>query len=205
MKLVVAPEMYDNSNSDLPSVFLGGGITNVKLWQEKLIDQIKHLNCVIYNPRRKSFDIKDPTQSEIQIRWEYNYLAESDIVIFYFSSETLCPITLFELGARLAHNSDGYRQTIYIYCEPDYQRKFDVDFQTKLAQETYINAQEAIYKIMYHNHKDCEDVFNRIETMRREGPQKHGFDVTCFDDYNKFVVALCEKIRSYEQYINDYE
>ena len=157
------------------------------------------LPILVYNPRRKSFDIKDPTQSEIQIRWEYNYLNAADIVIFYFSSETLCPITLFELGARLAANRSGFRQSIYIYCEPEYQRKFDVEYQTKLAQESYIDIQETLYEI-------CRDdptysyLPAKLEAMKREGPQKYGYDVTCFDNYDKFVVTLCEKIRSYEQY-----
>jgi hypothetical protein len=195
MKLIIAPEYYDNIDSNLPSVFLGGGITNVKLWQDVLIKEIQDLDCIVYNPRRKSFDIKDPTQSEIQIRWEHKYLNESDIVIFYFSSETLCPITLFELGARLMANQNAvYPRSIYIYCEPDYQRKFDVEFQTKLAQENYIDIQEAIYQI-YKDNPDYAHLPVKLAKMKQDGPQEYGYDVRCFDNYDRFVLTLSDRIR----------
>jgi len=192
----------DESHKQLPKVFLGGGITNCKDWQSDLVQEIDDLNCVIYNPRRKSFDLKDPTQSEIQIRWEHHYLSESDIVIFYFSSETLCPITLFELGSRLTSNLSGFNQSIYIYCEPDYQRKFDVEFQTKLAQENFIGIQDATYALF------GEDPMYRhlplkLENMKRDGPQEYGYDVRCFENYDRFVLTLSERIRKgkyYEQH-----
>ena len=189
MKYIEAPTRFDEV-TDLPTIFFGGGITNCKDWQRDLVEEIEHLDCVVYNPRRKSFDIKDPTQSEIQIRWEYNYLNAADIVIFYFSSETLCPITLFELGARLEANQSGHNQSIYIYCEPEYQRKFDVEYQIKLAQESYISYQESLYSFYKPNDPNYPQLASAMEAMKREGPQKYGYDVTCFDNYDKFVVTL---------------
>lgn len=184
----------NNNEAELPKIFLGGGITNCKDWQNDLVQEIDDLDCVIYNPRRKSFDIKDPTQSEIQIKWEHHYLADSDIVIFYFSSETLCPITLFELGSRLTSNLSGFYQSIYIYCEPDYQRKFDVEFQTKLAQENFINIQNSTYEIF-----GADPVYGhlpeKLEKMKRDGPQEYGYDVRCFDNYDRFVLALSDRVR----------
>lgn len=191
MKLIIAPEYYDSSNSSLPSVFLGGGITNVKLWQDDLIQELSELNCVVFNPRRKIFDINDPAQSEIQILWEHKYLMESQIVIFYFSSETLCPITLFELGARLMSNRGGYEQSIYIYCEPTYQRKFDVEFQTKLAIDGFVKNQEILYKCFYQDDPvKYKNLADRLERMKRQGPIEDGYDVRCFSDYSAFVAQL---------------
>lgn len=140
MKLIIAPDEFVNVSKMFtgPSVFLGGGITGCKLWQDVLIKEIQELNCVVYNPRRALFDVSDASQSEVQIRWEFKYLNIADIVVFYFSSETMCPITLFELGARLEANigkSRSKSQCVYVYCEPEYQRKFDVEFQMKLAAE----------------------------------------------------------------------
>jgi hypothetical protein len=195
MKLIIAPEYCDNNDNNIPSLFLGGGITSCKLWQDDLIQEIDDLNCIVYNPRRKSFDIKDPNQSEIQIRWEHKYLVDSDIVVFYFSSETLCPITLFELGSRLMSNLYiPYHQSIYIYCESGYQRKFDVAFQTKLAQDSFVNTQEIIYKL-FGEQPEYADLPDKIEKMKLEGPQNYGYDVRCFDNYDLFVLTLSERIR----------
>jgi hypothetical protein len=194
MIYIEAPNHEHDNNKDLPKVFLGGGITNCKDWQFDLVEDLRDLNCIVYNPRRKSFDLKDPNQSEIQIRWEHRYLSDSDIVVFYFSSETLCPITLFELGARLMSNLFSPYQSIYIYCESDYQRKFDVEFQTKLAQDSFVNSQEINYKLFGEGHY-TPHLQDKIKKMRIEGPQKYGYDVRCFDNYDVFVLTLTERIR----------
>jgi hypothetical protein len=131
MIYVEAPN-YAHDQSNLPKVFLGGGITNCKDWQSDLVQEIDDLNCIVYNPRRKSFDINDPNQSTIQIHWEFNYLNAADIVVFYFCEETVCPITLFEYGARLMHNHFTASQSIYVYCEDKYIRKLDVNIQAKM-------------------------------------------------------------------------
>jgi len=105
-----------------------------------LVEKLKDYNVTIYNPRRNNFDINNPKVSEEQIKWEHKYLHDSNIIVFYFAQETLCPITLFELGAALERNIyTTYKQDIIVYCEPEYSRKFDVELQTKLAMK---NARE---------------------------------------------------------------
>lgn len=131
-----------------PKVFLGGSITNAKDWQKKLVDQIKNENCVIYNPRRATFDVNDASQADIQIHWEFLHLREANIVVFYFSEETLAPITLFELGSRLeaVANMAKY-QHLHIYCEPKYARKEDVRVQTNLVIDTLnLNSNVFLYE-----------------------------------------------------------
>ena len=197
MKLIIAPDEFVNVSKMFtgPSVFLGGGITGCKLWQDVLIKEIQELNCVVFNPRRKEFDIKDPSQSQIQILWEHQYLASANIVIFYFSSETLCPITLFELGARLMANRGGYDQSIYIYCEPDYQRKFDVEFQTKLAIDSFVEVQDTLYKCFSQEDPvKYKHLQERMQRMKVIGPVEDGYDVRCFDEYDKFVDQLKKRI-----------
>jgi len=132
MIYVEAPNYEHDNNKDLPKVFLGGGITNCKDWQSDIVEELRDMDCIIYNPRRKTFDINDPSQSNIQIVWEHAYLDHADIVVFYFCEETVCPITLFEYGARLMHNHFTARQSIYVYCEEKYIRKFDIKIQTDL-------------------------------------------------------------------------
>ena len=132
MIYIEAPNYAGDTNYNYPKIFLGGGISSCKDWQSDLVQEIDDLNCIVYNPRRKSFDINDPNQSTIQIQWEFNYLNEADIVVFYFCEETVCPITLFEYGARLMHSHFTAAQSIYVYCEDKYIRKLDVNIQTKL-------------------------------------------------------------------------
>ena len=195
MIYVEAPNYAHDTNKDLPKVFLAGGITNCKDWHRDLVEEINDLECIVYNPRRKSFDIKDSSQSAIQIRWEHHYLEMSDIVIFYFSSETLCPITLFELGSRLMANQNTiHNQSIYIYCESEYQRKFDVEFQTKLAKEKFIDTQETLYEF-YKSDPEYSHLPEKLTKMKSEGPQAYGYDVRYFGNYDVFLMTLSERIR----------
>lgn len=116
-----------------PSIFLGGGISNAKNWQPIVISDLEEENCVIYNPRRNSFDLKDESMNNVQVEWEYKFLHFADILVFYFVSETVCPITLFELGAALERNvQSASPQKIIVYCEPGYTRTFDVNKQVSL-------------------------------------------------------------------------
>ena len=50
-------------------------------------------------------------------------------IAFWFPPETLCPITLFELGAWSMTN-----KLLFIGVDPRYQRFLDVKIQTKLAR-----------------------------------------------------------------------
>jgi hypothetical protein len=89
--------------------------------------------------------------------------------VFYFAQETLCPITLFELGAALERNIyTTFKQDIIVYCEPEYSRKFDVELQIKLAMK---NAREL-------NKETNEDDIN------------DDYFVSFHDNYDDFVDEL---------------
>jgi hypothetical protein len=121
---------------------------------------LKDYNVTIYNPRRNNFDINNPKVSEEQIKWEHKYLHESNILVFYFAQETLCPITLFELGAALERNIyTTIKQDIIVYCEPEYSRKFDVELQIKLAMKNARELSEGFwtpddYFVSFHDNYD---------------------------------------------------
>jgi len=160
MKTITAPKKYKNKIG-IPSLFLGGGISACKLWQDKLIQEMTDYNVTIYNPRRNNFDINNPKVSKEQIKWEHKYLHEANILVFYFAQETLCPITLFELGAALERNIyTTYKQDIIVYCEPEYSRKFDVELQIKLAMKNAkalsLNACDITddYFVSFHDNYD---------------------------------------------------
>ena len=129
--IVTAPE-YSRELEDGVNVFLAGGITNCPDWQSPIVDKLKTLTPInIFNPRRNNWN---PTFSEEdeclkQINWEYDHLRISDVVIFWFPKETLCPITLLEYGKFLVSN-----KRMVVGVHPEYQRKLDIKIQTTLER-----------------------------------------------------------------------
>lgn len=116
-------------------IFLAGGITGCPGWQEEFADKyIKNMgnineDIVLINPRRDDFDANNPSMAVEQIAWEYAHLNISDIVLFWFPCETLCPITLFELG-----KMSERMIPIFVGTHPDYKRRDDVVIQMALSR-----------------------------------------------------------------------
>jgi hypothetical protein len=112
-------------------LFLAGGITNCPNWQQDLIELLKdERDLIVYNPRRANFPIHDPNAAKKQIAWEYQYLKHCDMISFWFSRGSLNPIVLYELGMH-GNSSD---KIIFIGIDEGYERKQDVEIQTKLAR-----------------------------------------------------------------------
>jgi hypothetical protein len=128
MRVIEAPETAELKRGDR-AVFLAGGITGCPGWQAEIIELLADTDLVLLNPRRKNFPIDDKGAAYKQIEWEYKHLRLADAVLFWFPWETLCPITLYELGAWSMANKD-----IFIGVHPDYQRRQDVEIQTKLVR-----------------------------------------------------------------------
>jgi len=128
MIYIECPENYNVAKDEL-SLFIAGGITGCEDWQEQFVRMLKDDKIVLLNPRRKSFPENVPNISEQQIKWEYVHLRRADAVSFWFTKETLCPITLFELGRQLM-----YDKPIFIGIHPDYKRKEDVEIQVRLMR-----------------------------------------------------------------------
>jgi hypothetical protein len=142
------------------SIFLGGGITGCEDWQREAFKALEDLNLTIYNPRRQSFDTSNPKESENQIEWEFIYLRVVNQVLFYFPSETLCPITLFELGAAIERNSGHFpEQKLFIGCHPEYKRLFDVKYQCKMfhrvspqsAPKVHVGLESLLREVVEYN------------------------------------------------------
>lgn len=129
MNYVEAPHQPEATTG--PSLFLAGGITGCPDWQAVLVEQWKHLALTVFNPRRKDFPIYDPSAAEAQITWEHDWLRRVDAILFWFPCETLCPITLYELGAWTRSS-----KTLFLGAHPDYQRRLDVLIQTRLERLT---------------------------------------------------------------------
>jgi len=128
------PELFDTHTK----LFLAGGITGCPDWQQEMRALLDDTNLTLLNPRRADFPIGDPNAALEQITWEYYMLRISDAIMFWFPEETLCPIVLYELGAW-----SMTKKPIFVGVHPDYQRRQDVEIQTKLV----IPEIEIVYSI----------------------------------------------------------
>ena len=139
MTYVEAPNTYRTFYLPERSIFLGGSITGAWDWQKEAANKLlPHFNC--FNPRRANYSTFDPKVELEQITWEHKWLGFCGILLFYFSHETLAPITLLEYGAALESTkcqSRFHKQKVYVCIHPDYKRKNDVVIQTKLRNDKW--------------------------------------------------------------------
>lgn len=124
MNIIEAPALLPN-NIDL---FLAGGISNCPDWQTEAIALLSNTAGVVANPRRTEYSWA--SVAEEQIFWEYQAIKASKVVLFWFPAETLCPITLYELGV-LSQRVDV---PIFVGTHPSYGRRLDVMVQLQLAR-----------------------------------------------------------------------
>ena len=110
-------------------LFIAGGITKCPDWQQILANLLFDSNLTIFNPRRHDFPIGDPSAALKQITWEHHALRAANLISFWFPKETICPIVLYELGA--FSMTDKH---ILVGLHPEYQRRQDVEIQTKLVR-----------------------------------------------------------------------
>jgi len=126
MKYIEAPEEYLGNER---SLFLAGGITGCRNWQADLTGLLENEDIVLLNPRRTNFPMHDKKAALEQIGWEHTYLRRADAVSFWFPKETVCPITLYELGVQMMKH-----KSLFIGVHPEYERKLDVEIQTRLER-----------------------------------------------------------------------
>jgi len=125
MLYIEAPNYVD---TDKQSLFLAGGIFNCPPWQNEILPKLETLDIAVFNPRRNVF----PTEKNVameQTMWEHTYLRKASVISFWFCKETLCPITLYELGAWTMTN-----KPLIVGVDPKYQRRTDVKIQTRLTR-----------------------------------------------------------------------
>jgi hypothetical protein len=126
------------------TLFLAGGITGCPDWQKEMINLLKDVQpLTIFNPRRDDFDVTNPNMSKEQIEWEFCHLRKSAAISFWFPGETLCPITLLELGKYL----ENFSTKLFIGCDPGYAREFDVREQTRLSRGRDVTVVSSIEEL----------------------------------------------------------
>ena len=87
----------------------------------------------VVNPRRVGGFDRTGATAEEQIKWEYSALAHVESCVFWFPKETLCPITLFELGKMLEKARKDPIIRLAIGWHPEYARAFDLGVQIGLV------------------------------------------------------------------------
>jgi len=131
------------------SLYLCGGISKCPDWQSEMKSHLSKRcpNLVLLNPRRVSSDLKDSSQTENQIVWEYEHLRKADAIMFWFCAESVCPITLYQLGA-WSQISKETGTKIFVGCHPEYTRLGDVTIQTELALDTTIEVATSLKELV---------------------------------------------------------
>ena len=129
MRYIECHDEYVRAKDKGLSLFIAGGITGCSDWQKDYATLFEHEDLVLLNPRREKFPANHPDINRQQIVWEYNALRAADAASFWFTKETLCPITLYELGKQLV----SYKP-VFIGVHPDYARKEDLEIQVGLIR-----------------------------------------------------------------------
>lgn len=121
---------YPTVELDAPNVFLAGSINmgSATLWQDKVIEALSPYDVNVYNPRRSDWDSswkqeESNEQFNEQVTWELDGLESADLIVYFFDSEGMSPITLLELGLH-AQSIDKH---IIVCCSEGYARKGNVD------------------------------------------------------------------------------
>lgn len=164
MKVIKAPDAYEPEGvrvRDLPTtritpptLFLAGSIEmgKAELWQDKVCEELKDIDGVIFNPRRDEWDSSweqniDNPEFKKQVDWELKHLELADSILFYFQPGTKCPITLLELGLHLTN----FDQRCYVVCPEGFWRKGNVDITcARYGHEVHEDLSSALNVLRQH-------------------------------------------------------
>ena len=159
MYCIEAPERIQTGEE--ATLFLAGGITGCPNWQAEakkyFRKELAGQNIGILNPCREKFPMDDPNVAYEQIAWEHRALMRATHILFWFPKETLCPITLFELG----RHSFRLHVPIFVGCEPEYARRQDVEVQMQLVRPGFY-IHKALFTLFY-------DVKRKLENFNPRG------------------------------------
>ena len=168
--VITSPEVIDDS---LPGIyiFMAGGIKGCPEWQDQYIAEFKKIykkkadfqDVFLINPRRTNFEGADKAE---QVKWEFEALKQVQLVSFWFSSATLCPISLYELGC-----CNNRSQTIFLGIDPGYEKADDVLMQTQLSTGT-----------VYSSVNDVKSLVRSVVDYIRD-EYDEDYDVTYNDEY----------------------
>ncbi|MDX6180762.1 nucleoside 2-deoxyribosyltransferase domain-containing protein [Flavobacterium sp. Fl-77] len=121
-----APEEIPLKNS-LKTIFLAGSIEMDKAvnWQKKCEELLKD-KYILFNPRRSEWNSSwsqsiENDSFKQQVNWELDALEKADIIIMYFASDTMSPISLLEFGLYAQSNK------MKVVVDENFWRKGNID------------------------------------------------------------------------------
>jgi Nucleoside 2-deoxyribosyltransferase like len=127
MFYVQSPSSIDVASPAM-RLFLAGSIDSgmAEDWQSTIVDRLRDLNVVVFNPRRATWTPgtsleSEPGEIRRQINWELDAIERSDLMAFYFAPGTKSPISLLELGLI------ARRKQAIVCCPHGFWRKTNVD------------------------------------------------------------------------------
>ncbi len=144
VRIFTSPEKVDREELEQYQlrVFLAGGISNCPDWQQDIIDLI--VNChdwrpkqlLLINPRLANFDpTAGPEVIQNQVKWEFDCLNHiANLHLFWFPKETMCPITLYELGRSVSSDI-----SVLVGTHPEYQRLTTMKQQLQLIDSPSVS------------------------------------------------------------------
>ncbi len=135
LQVITAPS---NEEPKYMTLFLAGGITNCKDWQNEVVNNINSCDITVFNPRQINFDITDHDATRKQIEWEFKRLEQMDIFTMYFcNSDSDQPICMYELGRNIVKMQNRFpndwENRIVVSVEEGYKRADDVRIQMQLC------------------------------------------------------------------------
>lgn len=125
MVYIVKASEQDENLTTLTRIFLAGCVNTD--WRKEFVKYFEDMNVIFYDPKRDDWD---NINIEEQIKWEYDRLKYSDIIVYWFNEGSVCPITLLEYG--MWGLSRG--TPIAVGSTIDYEKRNDLTLQTKLAR-----------------------------------------------------------------------
>lgn len=131
MFLLTAPaRLPDSPRKDVPIVYLAGGLATP--WREEVIFRLEHNTVILVDPTNKGL-AGGLNATQQQTQWERTYLDRADAIMFWFPSETPCPVALFELGFLLAQG-----KKVFIGAHPLYPKLNDLIAQVRVIDDRII-------------------------------------------------------------------
>ena len=153
MKEIKPPLAYNEFPG--PKIFLAGTIDqgNSEDWQARVANDLSEHEGVLLNPRRDDWDSSwectlDNPEFVEQVGWEQDGLQDSDLIVFYFASDSKSPITLLELGVCLGHNNNS---TLVVCCPSDFYRAGNVEYMCSRFGIRMVNDYDSMLREVKYN------------------------------------------------------
>lgn len=127
MEYYEAPD--DFTQATLPGIFLAGGITDCRDWQEDAVDYLKGEPIALFNPRRRRPLVGGLAAQQEQLRWDRGAMSISKVILFWFpAGPSLQPTPILELGFWLGY-WEHHRKHVLVGADPDYLWRQGLDLQ----------------------------------------------------------------------------